>query len=296
MTTKQLLGILIICLFILLPAKSFAAGALMSLSSSAGVYSSGKDLTTSLIINSGGGQGINAAESVVKFDPKQLKVKKIDKTGSIFELWPKGPKIDNVKGTITFDGGRPTAFKATAGLVFKITFTPQKAGTFNIKIASSTSYILAADGYATNILAEATGASFIFGNAATVTKAEALRTKLSGKILLPLSTSSPAWYVNPTDRKRYAFTSTTTILNLVRVLGTKVSHSYIIKYQKTIFPKAVFCKILVDTTDKNKAYYVSTDGKKLTFLDQTANLYTILTSLGTKISSADLNKLPDWSI
>lgn len=297
MTKQKIFKTIIVAALLLSPlAQVSAKEARIFLSSGYGVYSSGKEFTTRLVINSGGGAGINASEGQIKFDPKFLQVKKIDKTGSIFKLWPKEPKFSNANGTIDFGGGTPVKYKDTAGQIFTITFKPLKSGKTDFSIATSSARILTADGYAENILKERFQSSVTFGNAASINSALSLTAKMSGKILLQIEKNGEAWYVYPTDQRRYFLGRPEDAFNLMRKLGLGVNHAYITQYKNKTYPTKVIGKILIDVEDSGKAYYINPTDKKAYYLGRPKDAFQVMREKGLGIKNADLDKIDDWAI
>jgi hypothetical protein len=158
---------LIFQFFSLLAPLSFtnAAGATLFLSPASGKYAVGKSFSINVMVNSGGGDGINSAEGSVKFDPQYLAVTRVGKTSSIFNLWVTEPKFSNANGTATFAGGSPSAYKGAAGTIFSITFSALKAGTTDVSFASG--MVLAADGKGTNVLSSMAKGSYTLEAAVT---------------------------------------------------------------------------------------------------------------------------------
>ncbi len=115
-------------------AKTQAAGATLFLSPSSGTYTVNKNFTVKVMVNSGGGVGINAAEGVINYDTSFLKVASISESGSIFKLWTNNPA--NSGNKISFGGGLPGAYTGNAGLIFSIVFTPLKAGETSVSFSS----------------------------------------------------------------------------------------------------------------------------------------------------------------
>lgn len=135
-----------------------AAGATLFLSPGSGAYDQGKSFNVKVIVNSGGGNGINAAEGTIKFDNSMLQVAKLDKSGTIFKLWTTEPTFSNSAGTVTFGGGSPGAYKGTAGNIFSITFTAKKIGDTEVNFTKG--IVLAADGKGTDIFSSFGQAKF----------------------------------------------------------------------------------------------------------------------------------------
>lgn len=289
--------IVLFSLFLFFPSAISAAEAILFLSSGSGAYLSGKSLTTKMMVNSGGEVGVNAAESTVYFNPKQIKVKSVDKTNSIFSLWPIEPKFDNAKGTISFGGGVPkTAFKDTAGLIFSLTLTPLVTGNIDMQFSTTSSSVLAADGQGKNILKDLDDATYIFGSSATVADAEKLRSKMSGRILLQVERNGRSWYVYPVDNKRYFLGRKQDAFNLMRKLGLGITHKYLTTYIDKTFPKAVAGKILLDVETNGEAYYINPLDMKGYYLGRPDDAYTIMRNFGLGITNANLKKIPDWAI
>jgi hypothetical protein len=130
-----------------------------------GSFDVGKTFTVRVMVDSGGGVGINAVEANVNFDPSLVKISSISVSGSIFKLWTNDPteslsKISsfNKSGTISFGGGLPSSYKGSSGNILSISFSGVKTGT--AKLSFSGAMILAADGQGTNVYGSASGATF----------------------------------------------------------------------------------------------------------------------------------------
>lgn len=295
MKKQYIFKILLTTALILVPiTKTSAKEARIFLSSGYGVFPAGKDVITRVIVNSGGGAGINATEAVIKFDPKFLKVKSINRKPSIFTLWTKEPKFSNTAGTIEFGGGTPAKFKDTAGQIFSITFTPLKSGKTSLTIATDTAQILTADGMAENIFKEKFQSFMTFGNSTALKSAQALSTKMSGKILLQVEKNGEAWYVYPNDKRRYFLGRPEDAFNLMRKLGLGVNHTYITSYKT--FPTKVSGKILIDVEDSGKAYYINPADRKAYYLGRPKDAFRIMREKGLGIKNTELDKIDDWAI
>ncbi len=140
-----------------------AAGATLSFGPSSGAEAVGSTFTVKVLLDSGGGTGVNAADGKISFDPSLLNVQSASKDGSIFNLWVTDPTYSNSDGTVTFSGGGTNAYTGSAGTVMSVTFKALKAGTASLKFASASA--LAADGQGTNVLGGTGTASFTLGGA-----------------------------------------------------------------------------------------------------------------------------------
>lgn len=125
-----------------------SAKATLLVSPSKGSYSVGDKFNVSVYVNSGGGSGINAAESSITFSDN-ISVTNINQGGSIFELWTTKPTFSNKNGTISFGGGMTSGYTGSAGKIFTISFTAMKPG--SAKVAFGGTVVTAADGMGTNV-------------------------------------------------------------------------------------------------------------------------------------------------
>lgn len=282
----------ILALFFLYPQVTQAADATLFLSSGSGVWQTNKAITTRLIVNSGG-TDINAASGIIKYDPKMIRVEKIDRNKSIFELWTKQPLFDNKAGTITFSGGAPKKIRSNVGFIMNITFTPLRSGKTDISFASGSSMILAANGSGSNIIKEAWTANYNFGTLAAVNDGRRLAKRVSGNILLQVEKKGEAWYVFPNDNRRYFLGRPEDAFNLMRKLGLGVTHDYM---KQKIFPTAVTGKILIDVGDKGKAYYIHPKTRVAIYLGRPDDAFQVMRKNGIGISNDMISKIDDWAI
>ena len=159
---KSRIKFLIVLLFLVFNFSQIkeakAASASLYLAPAAGTYVIGSTFSISVKVNSGGGEGINAAEGVINYDTNLLDATAVSNGGSIFPFWTVQPAIS--AGTIRFGGGLPPpAYTGTAGHIIKITFKAKKSGKAAVRFASGA--VLANDGKGTNILASMGSASYI---------------------------------------------------------------------------------------------------------------------------------------
>lgn len=276
------------------PQISQAAEAKLFLFSGSGAYSIAKDLPIKLMVNSGGEQGINAAESIISFNPKDITVKKIDLNGSIFNLWAIKPKINNTKGTISFSGGTTKSYKGLGGTIFTIIFSPKKITSTSIKLSTTTSQVLASDGWATNILKKTANGSYSIVSKGNFTKFDAARSQARGKVLINDKQKTKLSYVNPTDRLRYDFATSTELEQLYKRFSQNVTAPYIKKYEKIKFPAANAGRFLNTKTGTTTAYYyIGPITRKIYKLNNAAAAYKTFQSIGATMSWAEISRMPD---
>lgn len=152
---KFLIGnlfILILSFTIASPAEG--ASASLYLSPPSGTYTVGSTFTVRVKVNSGG-DTINAAEGTLIFNPDEVSVISISKSGSIFTLWTTEPTFSNAGGDIVFGGGTPTNFTRSSGTIITINFKAKVTTSATVNFSSGS--VLAADGKGTNILANMNG-------------------------------------------------------------------------------------------------------------------------------------------
>ena len=200
MNYKKILLLSLIFLFFSLQSVK---GATLFISPNSGTYSVGKIFSVSVKVDSGGGVGINAAESILSFDPQYLNVNSVSKSGSIFTLWPLEPTFSNSKGEISFAGGSPQAYTGNGGTIVSITFSAKKAGTTKVEFKFGS--VLAADGKGTNVLSSMTPATFVLKEEAITpteeTKPEEQKPLLGNlppkpNVSSPTHPDSEKWYSN----------------------------------------------------------------------------------------------------
>ena len=148
--------IFLFCVFLF---PQTAAAASLFLFPPSGTYQVGNNFTVSLRVSSGD-DSINAAEGTLIFNPAEVKVVSISKSGSVFNLWTNDPAFSNAAGTVTFGGGTTTSYSGNAGTIMTVTFVSKASAVSQMSFSSGS--VLAADGKGTNILANMNGGSYTF--------------------------------------------------------------------------------------------------------------------------------------
>jgi hypothetical protein len=285
--------ILFVACAVLAGSTALAAdGASIFLASGYGVYEANKTFKTYVMINSGGGAGINAVESTLRFDPKYLTVQKVSIEGSFFRLWIVKPKVNAKAGTIQFSGGLPGGYKQTFGIVFNIDFLPIKQGRTVLTFATSS--ILSADGTGLEMLKGTSTAIYYLKDRKAVLAAANMVKSLSGRIVLQVEKKGEAWYIYPKDNRRYFLGRPADAFNVMRKLGLGTTHKFITAYK--IFPKKMSGRILLDVEKKGEAYYINPLDMKSYYLGRPADAFQVMRKLGLGISEEVISMIPDWGI
>lgn len=139
------------------------------LSPSSGRVSVGETFSLVLRVNTGG-VAINAADGSIVFNPRELSVTSISRTGSIFSIWASEPKFSNAEGTIEFAGGIPNpGYSGANGLLLTINFRAKTTTTIkgSTEIVLVSGVVLANDGEGTNILASLGKATYFISPGGT---------------------------------------------------------------------------------------------------------------------------------
>ncbi len=158
-TNNWLNKLLVLVGIIALYAVSFAIAhaASLTISPSTGVYGAGSTFTVRVQVNTGG-QSVNAAEGTLSYNPKELSVVSVNRTGSIFNLWVAEPSFSNSAGTISFSGGLPSGYSGTTGTIMNVTFRAVGSGSARVNFKNGS--VLANDGRGTNILTSMNGGTY----------------------------------------------------------------------------------------------------------------------------------------
>lgn len=168
----RLISILGISFFVILAysATAFTAeAATLSVSPGTGVYTSNSNFTVRVVVNTSG-KSINAAEGTLSFNPSELSVVSVNRSGSIFNLWVAEPSYSNGAGTVSFSGGLPSGYTGSSGNIMTVTFKAKGSGASKVSFASAS--VLANDGAGTNVLTSMNGGTFTIQAAAPTPEAE----------------------------------------------------------------------------------------------------------------------------
>lgn len=122
----------------------------------------------------------------------------------------------------------------------------------------------------------------------------ALANRLSGQILLQVEKKGEAYYIYPSDKKRYYLGRPTDAFNVMRKLGLGATHDFITSH--TIYPTNVLGKILLDVEKKGEAYYIYPKDRKAYYLGKPKDAFKVMRELGLGITNSDLSKIPEGNL
>ena len=179
-----------------------AEAASLRLNPDTGVYNAGATFTARVQVVTNG-DPVNAAEGTINFNPNELSVVSINRSGSIFNLWVAEPAFSNAAGTVTFSGGVPAGYSGSVGTVLSITFRAKNAG--SPRVTFSNGSVLANDGRGTNVLTAMNGGSFTIQAPTTAPEPERIieyiapaNTPAAPKIVSKTHDNPAAWHATNT--------------------------------------------------------------------------------------------------
>lgn len=151
------LAMLFVVLVFYAATAALAEAATLSLSPSTGVYTANGTFSVRVVVNTQG-KPINAADATLSFNPRELSVVSVNRSGSIFNLWVTEPAFSNSAGTINFSGGLPSGYTGSGGNIMTVTFRAAGAGTARVGFTKGS--VLANDGRGTNVLTAMNGGTY----------------------------------------------------------------------------------------------------------------------------------------
>ncbi len=114
--------------------------------------------------------------------------------------------------------------------------------------------------------------------------------KLKGKILIQIESKGEAWYLNPSDLKRYHIDHSPASWQLLKRLSTKIKTDDWQKIKENI-PSEYWGKFLL-IEDIGNILYISPNSGKIYTLTNPADIFTLLQKTGLGISNKDLKQIP----
>jgi len=122
---------------------------------------------------------------------------------------------------------------------------------------------------------------------ATASNAATLASKLRGRILIQVEEKGEAWYVNPTNDKRYYLGRPADAFNVMRTLGLGISEQTYTNFAAA-GAKSLAGQIVLRVQAKGEAYYIHPTTYKLHYLGRPADAFEVMRKFGLGISNANL--------
>lgn len=115
-------------------------------------------------------------------------------------------------------------------------------------------------------------------------------TVVEGRIFLQVEKRGEAWYVDPSNGLRYYLGKPYDAFNIMKKLSLGVKHEFI--KSRSIFPDRVLGRILLDTEDYGKAYYIDPRNKQAYYLGYPEDAFRVMRDRGIGITNSDLERIP----
>ena len=133
----------------------------------------------------------------------------------------------------------------------------------------------------------------------SVSSAALAPNRLAGRILLQVDRAGEAWYVNPTDNKRYFLGKPSDAFRVMRDLGLGISNKELARIAESdevggdpSFARRLAGRILLQTEDHGQAWYVNPTDNKRYFLGRPSDAFRVMRDLGLGARTADIEALP----
>ena len=129
-------------------------------------------------------------------------------------------------------------------------------------------------------------------NTATTTST-AFANRLKGYILLQVESYGEAWYLNPTDSKRYYMKDGPVAYNMMRKFGLGITNSDLAKLQagNLTLVNRLKGRIVLQVENHGEAYYINPKDGKTHYMADGAAAYQIMRNLSLGITNSDLDKI-----
>lgn len=122
------------------------------------------------------------------------------------------------------------------------------------------------------------------------TQAQTLPERLTGRILLQVESHGEAWYVNPTNLKRYYLGRPSDALVLMRQLSLGISEAEFATWNQGA-PAWAKGRLFLRPESHGEAYYVDLN-QRWHYLGRPDDAWQLLRQQGLGITNIDLNKIP----
>jgi chaperonin cofactor prefoldin len=122
----------------------------------------------------------------------------------------------------------------------------------------------------------------------SLSKASSIGSRLAGRILLQVENKGEAYYVSPSDLKKYYLGRPDDAFSIMRSFGLGVSNRDLNIFLENRARRDLSGKILLKVEDKGQAYYVNPVNLRLYYLGRPHDAFAVMRNLGLGISNNDL--------
>ncbi len=245
LSRNLLIGIFVLVGFVL--SFSVARAATLYLAPSSGTYNVGSNFSVIIKTNTAGAS-INASEGTLVFNPNELSVISLSKSGSIFNLWVQEPEFSNALGTVNFSGIiLNPGFNGASGTLLTVNVKAKSPGSTQMVLSSGA--VLANDGNGTNVLSALNGGSYTLRVTSAVpqvapetapTPAQPSSSANFGgglTITSPTHPDSSKWYSNSSPLFKWDISSG--VREVIMVLSKRANSPPIVSYKPPISEKTL---------------------------------------------------------
>jgi len=123
--------------------------------------------------------------------------------------------------------------------------------------------------------------------------------RLKGYILLQAESHGEAWYINPTNGKRYYMKDGATAYQMLRNFGLGITDANLVKIpvdgDNEKYPSSVnqlLGRIMLQVEQHGEAWYLYPKTRKRYYMKDGDTAYQMMRNFGLGITNADLNKIP----
>ncbi|MFA5131371.1 MAG: hypothetical protein WC467_02995 [Patescibacteria group bacterium] len=216
-------------------------------------------------------------------------------------------KLTNNSASLALAAGQYLAYYAGAGnQLFGQAFYVKNGSSYTVNVILNSKYLItntksfSLSGADSNIASgTASNGSGNTNSGSTISPAgsginASLTKRLKGRILLQVQDKGQAWYVNPSDGRRYSLGRPEDAYNLMRRFALGVSNSDFTAIENN--PQGwsqLAGRILLKPNDSGRAYYFDPVNLELYYLGRPDDAYNIMRQRGLGITNSDLTKISD---
>jgi hypothetical protein len=188
----------------------------------------------------------------------------------------------------------------TSNQVFGQAFYAKNGSNFSLNIAPTAKYLITNKKtfYLANADSNVGSASSVSSPSSPVssgsvsTASGSVLSRVKGRILLQVEEQGQAWYVNPSNGKRYSLGRPAEAFEVMRSVALGVSNANFNSIQNNPSAwKQLAGKILLKTEDSGRAYYFDPTNNQLYYLGRPDDAFNIMRSRGLGITDKDLDTI-----